>query len=371
MAGGAIIDAGFRDVAQPETALLACLATMLVWADIENQPQVQYLLPVIEACRRRGARTLITARDDGGTFALLESRGEIFHAVGASYGAAKSAKVRGLIGRTRALRALIREEGAPDSLVCASRAAALVARRIDAPCYVISDYEYANLAVFRWARARILHPDVIDSAVYRDAGFPAERVLGFRGLKEDLTFAGVDLEGIGPARLGGREDDQRVRVLIRPPAEDSHYYERRSRLLYLAALGRLARDPRTLVVLSPRYPRQADDLDAFAFVNQPIVLDRPVPFVSLLKAVDLILCSGGTMLREAAYLGIPAYSIFRSQLGGVDRHLETIGRAVLVSSSEALSDIKIEKAPALSPLSLNPKLVDELAEIVMADRRHR
>ena len=63
------------------------LADHARWADIENQPQVQYLLPVIEACRRRGARTVITARNDGDTLTLLENRGETFQAVGASYGA--------------------------------------------------------------------------------------------------------------------------------------------------------------------------------------------------------------------------------------------------------------------------------------------
>ena len=52
---------------------------------------------------------------------------------------------------------------------------------------------------------------------------------------------------------------------------------------------------------------------------------KAVPFVPLLKAVDLVICSGGTMLREAAYLGVPAYSIFKSRIGGVDRYLASIG----------------------------------------------
>jgi hypothetical protein len=42
---------------------------------------------VIEACRRRGARAVISARDDGGTLTLLEHSGETFQAVGTSYGA--------------------------------------------------------------------------------------------------------------------------------------------------------------------------------------------------------------------------------------------------------------------------------------------
>ena len=55
-----------------------------------------------------------------------------------------------------------------------------------------------------------------------------------------------------------------------------------------------------------------------------------MPFVALLKSVDAVVCAGGTMLREAAYLGIPAYSIFQSRMGGVDLRLEQLGRAVLL-----------------------------------------
>jgi predicted glycosyltransferase len=342
---------------------------MLVWTDIENPPQVQYVLPVVEACRRRGARTVISARDDGATLTLLEIRGETFQAVGASYGAGASAKVRGLIRRTRALAAFIRREGLPDCLVCSSRAAVLVARRYGIPSYLISDYEHANFTAFRLARTTILHPDVIDSGAYRKMGFPDERVIPFRGLKEDLTFAGVDLDGIEPISLPGPADTDLARVLVRPPADESHYYSQDSRLLYLKALEHLARDPRAVIVFVPRYARQAADLGAFTFANTPVVLDRPVPFVSLLKAVDLVLCSGGTMLREAAYLGIPAYSIFRSRLGGVDEYLQSIGRAVVLSSPEALDAIKLEKAPPLSPLMSNPDLVNEIAEIVMGSRQ--
>ena len=109
---------------------------------------------------------------------------------------------------------------------------------------------------------------------------------------------------------------------MRPPAEESHYYVTSSRELYLDALRALTKDDRVVVVLAPRYGRQADDLRDLRFRNDPIVLHKPVEFVSLLKAVDLVLCSGGTMLREAAYLGIPAYSILQSRIGQVDRYLE-------------------------------------------------
>ena len=145
---------------------------MRVWADIENDPQVQYLLPVIEACERLGTDAILTARDYGSAIELLDEHGVRFSVVGTAYGASRLAKVRGLAGRSVALVRHLRREGLPDRLVCASRAAVLAARRLGIPAYVISDYEYANLTVFRWAGATILFPDVIDAEHFRRAGIP-------------------------------------------------------------------------------------------------------------------------------------------------------------------------------------------------------
>ena len=354
------------DDATPSNAA-GMLRTMLVWGDIENDPQVQYLVPLLEACRERGAQTLVTARDYGSTFALLEARQLEFERVGAAYGAGKAAKVRGLLGRTQALTSLLRRGQKPDVLVSASRAASLAARRLGIPSFVISDYEHANLSLFRWARATILHPDVIPSSAYLEAGFKPARVVAFRGLKEDLTFAGVALD-VEPAPLDGSPRDGLVRVLVRPPAEESHYYRERSRTLYLDALRSLAAREDAAIVLSPRYARQRQDLDLVSPANPPIVLERPVPFLSLLRAVDLVLCSGGTMLREAAYLGIPAYSLFASELGAVDRHLAAIGRAVLISSAADLDEIRLSPTRRFAPLASNPTLAGELADLLLSPR---
>jgi predicted glycosyltransferase len=38
---------------------------------------------------------------------------------------------------------------------------------------------------------------------------------------------------------------------------------------------------------------------------------------------NLVISGGGTMIREAAALNVPAYSIFGSQLGAIDRYLES------------------------------------------------
>jgi predicted glycosyltransferase len=73
------------------------------------------------------------------------------------------------------------------------------------------------------------------------------------------------------------------------------------------------------------------------------------------------------MLREAAYLGIPAYSLFASEIGAVDRHLAAIGRAVLLAGPEDLTRIRIEPTREFDPIRRNPGLVDELAELIVAN----
>jgi predicted glycosyltransferase len=98
--------------------------------------------------------------------------------------------------------------------------------------------------------------------------------------------------------------------------------------------------------------------------REPVVLHDPVHFVSLLKGVDGVVSSGGTMLREAAYLGVRAYSIFQSRIGAVDRYLESIGRLSFVATPADFGSIEVTRAARLPVLSQNPQLGDELlAEI--------
>jgi hypothetical protein len=96
------------------------------------------------------------------------------------------------------------------------------------------------------------------------------------------------------------------------------------------------------------------------------VLRRSVPFVSLLKSVDAVVCAGGTMLREAAYLGIPAYSIFCSQSGAVDRWLERIGRAELLTGPDELPRIRLRRRGPLHVLNSNPQLLEQLVAVISA-----
>jgi hypothetical protein len=337
---------------------------MKVWIDIDNPPQVQYLLPFRDAFAAAGAETVITARDYGSTVSMLAAAGVEAEVFGALVGRGRARKVAGLVRRARDLGRFFARTGRPDVLLAASRASAVAARRLRIPSFIVGDYEYANVSVYRLTGSTILHPDVIDPRVFTRRGLRPHQVVAFRGVKEDLTFAGVDVEAIAPHDLGV-ERNGAVRVLFRPPSETSHYYDEASSDMARATLRHLAQAG-AHVVFSPRTERQAGYLDGLPWQEDPVVLRRAVPFVPLLKSVDAVVCSGGTMLREAAYLGIPAYSIFRSEIGGVDRWLEQIGRATLLSGPEDLGRIELRRRGPLRRLDSNPRLLDELVGLIAA-----
>jgi uncharacterized protein len=335
-----------------------------IWLDIENPPQVQYLTPLADAFREAGAEVVLTARDYGSTYQLLEGRGVGFHRVGASYGKAKWRKATGVVGRTLALARFFARRR-PDAVVHAGRASALAAWLLRVPSFGLLDYEYVDVTVDRLTHHWVLHPRAMNASVLVKRGVPARYLLAFEGLKEDLTFAGVDLANVEPVELPGLHDGL-VRVLVRPPAEESHYYRSESGHVARDLIRHLAAQEGAQVLFSPRYPRQRAYLDEAEWRNDPVVVPEAAPFLPLLKAVDAVVASGGTMAREAAYLGIPSYSIFQGAIGGVDRHLANIGRLDLLGSLHDFERIRIEPKRDPQPLAENPQLPEELVEVVLS-----
>lgn len=337
---------------------------MRAWIDIENPPQVQYLSPFKGALEARGHEVVVTARDQGVTLDLLQSRGIDARVVGGESGGSTGLKLANLLRRVVALSRLVRGRERPSLLVAASRSSDLAARSIGIPNFQFTDYEFADDRITRLTGAYLLFPDVITRESFLAKGIRADRLIPFPGLKEAISFSGIDLAAIEPYEIPGPRDKGVARVLFRAPGENTHYFVEQSLALALDLLAELAARPDVSLVYSPRYPGQIDYLERFTWANEPHVLGRGVPFVSLLKAVDVVISSGGTMLREAAFLGVPAYSILRSQIGQVDRHLESLGRLTVLERVEELPPVQ-RRPNELDPLPSQPDLVATLVDAIL------
>jgi predicted glycosyltransferase len=322
---------------------------MNVWLDIENPPQVQYLSPFRGAFARAGCDVIVTARDHPFTRELLAQRGIDHLPVGVPVGASRPRKALAIAGRALTLRRRLAPFD-PKLLVCASRASALAAASMGITGFAFCDYEYVDLRFARLARTYILHPDVIPAYEFTRRGIRQHRLMPFPGLKESISLAGVDVDAVPEAEIESLPArNGLIRVLVRPPAEESHYYRAQSKNLTLDLLDHLATLDEVAVLFSPRYDWQRGYLEQQQWRIRPVVLERAIPFVSLLKAVDVVVSSGGTMLREAAHLGVPAYSILRSEIGSVDRYLESIGRIGIIRNVEEARAIDLAK-PRSQPL---------------------
>jgi predicted glycosyltransferase len=342
---------------------------MKVWIDIDNAPQARYLLPLAREFERVGCEILLTARASDETLAILESEAVQFQTVGSSFGQGTLHKAYGLSGRILKLIKFVGRQGSVDLLVTGSRAATTAARMLRVSSFIILDYEYVNLFFYRWARSNVVYPSVISGALLQDRGVGERRLLPFDGLKEDFTFAHVDLGSVKPYPFLNGDASSPVRVLVRPPAEESHYYDAESLQLSMALLRHLGAED-VEVVYAPRYARQIDYLGAVPrWTRPPVVLERPVPNVELLKAVDLVISAGGTMIREAAFLGVPAYSIFRSRVGAVDRYLASAGRLTLLRSSTEFNSLSLQHRRSLDPLRQGSSVIERVADVILSHRQ--
>ncbi len=74
------------------------------------------------------------------------------------------------------------------------------------------------------------------------------------------------------------------------------------------------------------------------------------------------------MNREAAILGVPAYSLFAGEPAAVDQALARAGRLVLIHDLSGLEAIRLERKQGAKALG-NPGLRDEILDRILAESR--
>jgi uncharacterized protein len=104
-------------------------------------------------------------------------------------------------------------------------------------------------------------------------------------------------------------------------------------------LRRLAQREDTQTVVIARTPEQARAISDLG-LERVIVPAHAVDGRSLIAFADLLVSAGGTMNREAAVLGTPAWTIFEGRMGGVDEMLIRQGRLRVLRD---LDQIEVEK----------------------------
>jgi uncharacterized protein len=301
-----------------------------IWIDLDNSPHVPFFIPIIAELKRRGYSIVVTGRDCFQVGDLAQLLGLDCRLIGRHYGRNKLIKLLGLCYRSVQLDLALRRERPALAVSHGSRSQLIASTTLRIPHLMLTDYEFARglwLIEPNW----VMVPEVIPAG---QIGFHANRVFKYPGIKEDVYVSQFEPDCSLRSSLHINGED--LLVTVRPPANEAHYHNPESDVLYQAVIDFLGQKPNVRVLLLPRNGKQADHARhtwPHLFIRgQVIIPDHVVEGRNLIWNSDLVVSGGGTMNREAAALGVPVYSTFRGKIGSVDRYLAERGRLVLLES---------------------------------------
>jgi predicted glycosyltransferase len=304
---------------------------MRVAIDLTNSPHVPFFAPIVRALRGEGHEVFITARRFAQTVELAEMHDFDATVIGAHGGATTVGKATSALSRTwklwRHLRRLHRQRPFDIALSHGSTDLPLVCSRLDIPHVTAFDYEWATTMHRTNCRRswRVVTPDAIPPERLWPYG-AAGKLVQYPGLKEQYY---LDRDALDPAAV--RDElgvpANAVLVVLRPPPELALYHRGHHNEVFGGVIARIRETPNVWMVVLPRTPEQRVALsEALADDAESVIPEHAVDGASLVAAADLVVSAGGTMNREAAALGVPVYTVFAGQLGGVDEALLEAGQ---------------------------------------------
>jgi uncharacterized protein len=295
---------------------------MIVWIDLANSPHVAVFRPIAERFGDRGDDVVLTIRDHAQTLELARAAWGDVTVVGGASSSRLAQKAVGVAERARELSRFARAVRPDVALSHGSYAQVVAARVARVPAVTMMDYEFqpANHLSFRLAN-RVVVPDIFPLRALRQFGALAKTVR-YSGFKEELYLADYAARSHLPLDLG--LDEERTVVVFRPPPRGALYHRHgNDRFDEILEVARQRPDVEALVL--PRSPAQAA---RYRKLPGLLVPEHAVDAGALLLRADVFVGGGGTMSREAALLGTPAFTVFSGHLAAVDAELIRQGRMI-------------------------------------------
>ena len=312
-----------------------------VWVDLTNPAHVIVLRPLVQLLEADGHEVTLTARPLSHTTELLDDWGHPYTAIGHHGGASRAGKALAAGSRTAQAFAFARGERFDYGLAHGSTDLPPVGRLLRIPNTTMFDYEWARLQHELNCRlaTRVLVPDAIPAERLEPYGARPPKLVQYPGLKEEYYLGDFEPDESVLGELG--LDPSGVIAVVRTAPSYALYLGGSENELLPRVLRRLLDEEAQVVVLARTddQRRALRELDGSLIVPEHAVDGR-----SLAALADLVVSAGGTMIREAAVLGTPVWSIFEGRLGAVDELLIAEGRVHFLRDP---GELVVEKAPAV------------------------
>ncbi len=344
---------------------------MKIWIDLANSPHVVFFMPIIEKLKLNGHEIFITMRDFAQTVSLAERYNIKGITVGRHGGSNMIMKAVNFCIRTGQLLLFAKGKSFDIAVSHNSYTHIIASRLAGAKVITIMDYEGqpANHLAFRFAHKVIVPQSFPDQALRKFGALP-HKVFKYNGFKEqvylsnfqpDMNFAEDLME------LCGLDKENKLTnktvVTVRTPATMAVYHQFENPL-FEKLLEHLNSQENVFTVILPRTPEQKVSIKKKypnLFIPKKVLDGR-----NLTSFSDMVISAGGTMNREAAILGTPAYSVFAGNLPAVDRELVNMGRMFHIDNEKRIKDIifnkKNDRKTMFSP-SLSKKIIDKILSL--------
>jgi hypothetical protein len=331
-----------------------------IWIDFENAPHVWVLSKIIWHLQEKGFPILMTARDFSYVVGLCNYFGFKVKVIGTPGGGKnKIDKIYKLLERSFQLYRFLFSSRKKYKLALShgSRSQIITSKLLGIPMLSLDDYEHSDQSLVRFMDV-LLVPFPIPLQIWgRNAG----RVSHYPGLKEELYLCDFQPKEI----IGDFNNISGIKILFRPESSTAHYHSDQSQVLQNAILEYISGHENIELVILPRDNAQSEMLAQFCrqhsipFWIPEQVLDGP----SLMCNMDLVIGGGGTMTREAAMLGVPAYTFFAGKWGAVDQYLVNQGRLHRITDSLDVHQIALVKK-GTQPVEISRKALDFVLDAI-------
>ena len=317
---------------------------MRIWIDLDNSPHAHFFPPIIRRLEEAGYSVMLTARRFGQVEEIAQSHG-LHPVVIGRHRTPHFFLTRAIATIARAVRLAVFARNCRPAIAVnhGSRAQVIAAWLLRMPVMTIYDYEFVYSELFSRMATKLLLPETIPTLTLQRQHVNIEKVIRYPGFKENVYLSGWHNSPGVMEEL--QLDPNRLIITVRPPATWAHYQDPLSEVLFRALVERLRGDPDAQVIVLPRTHEQGQRLRRFYGMRcAPFhISDKSVDALSLMAHSDAVLSGGGTMAREAAIIGIPAYSLFAGKPGAVDAALERDGKLTILRRIEDVRDLRFEK----------------------------
>lgn len=341
---------------------------MKIWIDLANAPHVNFFSPLIECLKDRGHTIRLTIRDFNQTPELAKLAGMDGVIIGKHGGKGLLRKMANLFARSWQLLCYCLQQRFDVAVSHNSYAQAVAGRIAGIRVITLMDFEGqpANHISFRAAHI-VAVPNCINKKSLKKFNVTDSKLYKYEGFKEQVYLSSFKPDPLFIENLKKScrfnpswKLEDHILVTVRTPASMAAYHTFHNHT-FDKLLCELNKRNDIVTIVLPRYPEQKELIKMqYPYVHIP---DTALSGNNLTFYSDLVISGGGTMNREAAILGTPAYSIFAGELPAVDRKLRELGRLKSISNESELGLIKYEKKMRL-PIYSNCKLINEIISLI-------